>query len=84
MDPNNLVCQNCEVEIKDPMDGRIVQGNIHVAQINKDGQPCGGLIGQSFPEKDLLFTLSDVDCYCYCNSCFLKFIGLDPFMEYFS
>lgn len=84
MDQNNLVCQNCEVEIENPMEGRIVQGNIHVAQVDMDGKPCGGIIGESFPEKDFLFTVEDVRCNTYCNICFLKLVGLDPFMEYFS
>lgn len=84
MDQKKLVCQNCDVKISNPTAGKIVQGNIHVAQVNEAGEPCGGVIGENLPEQGFLFSRDDVKCNTYCNSCFLKLVGLDPFAEYFS
>ena len=53
-------------------DGFIIQGNIYVSDLKEDGQPNGGLIGNSFPDD---IDKSKVKLLCYTKKDFLRALG---------
>ena len=68
-------CDECDKVITDPQQGRVVHGNICVA----DPTCYGGLVGCNFPgnpgEADVInFTRDEVNKSVYCIPCFMKIV----------
>lgn len=62
------VCVACDAPIREARDGIIIQGNIYVATVTKDGRAIGGLIGGA---EGMDKPLKDVEPVAYCKKCFI-------------
>ena len=67
-------CDDCDSLIRAPELGRVVHGNIYVA----DPITCGGLIGNNFPQENpegttpKKFTAEEIKKTVMCIPCFMK------------
>lgn len=82
---NGIIAED-GTKLEKPEDGFIVQGNIYVAQVDKNGIPRGGLIGNAFPTVPSIYDDSETDenhkfakheirLFAYSKADFLRALG---------
>lgn len=74
-------CDGCGKIIENAKDGFIIIGGIFVAEVNKDGQPTGGLIGPPFFEKgkradQVIPSEENINKKVFCTECLLDTLGI--------